>query len=303
MALMNQWSLDVERSLWTGAGLDLQYLGSHTIHLDRSYYNNTPIPGAGSVQLRRPNQLWGVIRTVQNDVIANYDGLNIVFRQRLSHGFSALLAYTWSHTIDVSTDSNNGGSVQDAYNWKGSYGNSNWDIRHRLVASYSYELPFFKSAKTWPRFVLGGWQITGITTLQSGTPITITTSGDPANTGAPSAERPNLIAPAVANCGAGHLVGCISASSFTAPLPYTYGNAGRNIVKGPGLVETDLSVFKNLPLARESAKVQLRVEAFNVFNTPSFSNPAAVFGTSTFGTITSTLIPNRQVQVAAKIIF
>jgi hypothetical protein len=303
MAVMNQWSLDVERSLWSGAGLDVQYLGSHTIHLDRSYYSNTPLPGPGPIQPRRPNQLWGVIRTVQNDVVANYDGLNIVLRQRLNHGFALLWAYTWSHTIDVNTDSNNGGSVQDPYNWKGSYGNSNWDIRHRLVTSYSYELPLFKTSHGWQNYVLGGWQITGVTTLQTGTPIIITTSGDPANTGASSAERPNLIAPAVANCNGGHLVGCISAGSFTIPLPFTYGNAGRNIVKGPGLVETDLSLFKNLPLRAEHSRLQLRLEAFNVFNTPSFSNPAAVFGTSTFGSIGSTLIPNRQVQVAAKILF
>lgn len=303
MALMNQWSLDVGRGLWSGAGLDVQYLGSRTIHLDRSYHNNTPLPGPGAIQARRPNQRWGVIRTINNDVVANYNSLNVVLRQRLHHGFSMLLGYTWAHTIDVSTDSNNGGSVMDPYNWKGSYGNSNWDIRHRLIASYSYELPFFRAAKAWERYVLGGWQISGITTIQGGTPIYVTTSGDPANTGAPAAERPNLIAPAVANCGSGRLVGCISSASFSVPAPFTYGSAGRNIVRGPGLVQADLAVFKSFPLGAERARLQLRVEAFNVFNTPSFSNPAATFGTATFGSIGSTLIPNRQVQVAAKILF
>ncbi len=300
---MNQWSFDVERSLWNGAGLDVQYLGSHTVHLDRSYYNNTPLPGPGPIQPRRPNQLWGVIRTVQNDMVSSYNGLNVVLRQRLNHGFSMLWAYTWSHTLDVSSDSNNGGSVQDPYNWKGSFGNSNWDIRHRLVVSYSYELPFFKAAHDWKRPVLGGWQATGITTLQAGTPITITTRGDPANTGASAAERPNLIAPATADCNGDHLVGCISTASFTALTPFTYGNAGRNIVTGPRLIQTDLSLFKNFPLVGERVRLQLRLEAFNVFNTPSFSNPSATFGTSTFGSITSTLIPNRQVQIAAKILF
>ncbi len=303
MASMNQWSLDVGRGLWNGAGLDVQYLGSRTVHLDRSYYSNTPAPGPGAVQARRPNQLWGVIRTVQNDVGSNYNGLNVVLRQRLNHGLSMLLGYTWAHTIDVSSDSNNGGSVQDAYNWKGSYGNSNWDIRHRLIASYSYALPFFKTAKGWERYALGGWQLNGVTTIQSGTPINITTSGDPANTGAPSAERPNLVAPAVADCGSGRLVGCIAAASFTAPTPFTYGNAGRNIVKGPGLASVDLSLFKSFPLGTERAKLQFRLEAFNVFNTPSFSNPSATFGTATFGSIGSTLLPNRQVQVAGKIVF
>ena len=100
-----------------------------------------------------------------------------------------------------------------------------------------------------------------------------------------------------------HLVGCLPVASFAMPVPFNYGNAGRNILTGPGLVQTDLSMFKSLPLGAEREKLQLRGEAFNVFNTPSFSNPSATFGTATFGSIGSTLIPNRQVQVAAKIVF
>jgi hypothetical protein len=115
--------------------------------------------------------------------------------------------------------------------------------------------------------------------------------------------RPDLIAPAVADCGSGRLVGCLSAASFRMPTPYNYGNAGRNLVTGPGLLDVDFSLLKNFPLHTERARLQLRLEAFNAFNTPSFSNPGATFGTSTFGSIDSTLIPNRQVQIAAKIIF
>jgi hypothetical protein len=306
MAVMNQWSFDVERALWNGAGLDVQYLGSHTAHLDRNYYSNTPLPGPGAVQARRPNQKWGVIRAVANDVDENYDGLNVVLRQRFNHGLSMLVSYVWSHTLDVGTDSNNSGAgaaPQDPYNWKGDYGNSNWDIRHRLVASYTYELPFFKAAKGFRHYALGGWQVNGVTTLQTGTPILLNAAGDVANTGAATPERPNLITSASANCGDGHLIGCITGSSFSVAAPFTYGNAGRNIVKGPGLATADFSVFKNVPLATERAHLQFRFEFFNVLNTPSFNQPAAVFGTATFGTIGSTLIPNRQFQLAAKIIF
>jgi len=153
------------------------------------------------------------------------------------------------------------------------------------------------------RYVLGGWQVNGITTIQSGTPINVTIGSDPANTGRPGGARPDLIAPASANCGGANLANCITTSSFAIPAPYNYGNAGRNILRGPGLVLTDLSLFKNIPLATERVRLQLRGEAFNVFNTPSFSNPNSTFGTATFGSIGSTLMPNRQVQVAAKIIF
>ena len=112
MALANQWSLDVARPLWSGAGLDVQYLGSRTIHLDRSYHNNTPLPGPGPIQARRPNQRWGVIRTIANDMVSSYNSLNVVLRQRYSRGFSMLLSYTWAHTLDVSSDSNDGGTCR-----------------------------------------------------------------------------------------------------------------------------------------------------------------------------------------------
>jgi hypothetical protein len=302
---MNQWSFDIERALWSGAGLDVQYTGSHTYHLDRNLYNNTPLPGPGAVNARRPNPLWGVIRTIQNDVIANYEGLNVVARQRLQHGLSFLLAYTWSHALDVGTDSNNtgaGSAPQDPYNWRLDYGNSNWDIRHRFVASYSYEIPGFGGHNLLARALTRGWQMNGITTIQTGTPFNITTPGDIANTGA-TPQRPNVIGVAGANCGGAHLTGCITASAFANPAPFTYGNAGRNLLKGPGLRTTDFSLFRNFRLGSEARRLQFRAEAFNLFNTPAFNNPAPVFGTATFGSVNSTAIPNRQLQLGAKIIF
>ena len=142
---MNQWSAGLERQLWNGGGLELQYLGSHAYHLDRSFYNNTPLlPGPGSVNTRRPNPLFGVIRTINMDEIANYESMTVIYRQRLSHGLQMLASYTWSHDLDVSTDSNGGGTPLEPYLWKADYGNSNWDIRHcRFVATFVYDIPFF----------------------------------------------------------------------------------------------------------------------------------------------------------------
>src|SRR5262249_4742020 len=110
-AYMHQWSFGIEPELWRSSGLELQYRGSPSLHLDRSYYNNTPyFPGPGTVASRRPNQLFGQIRTINNDEIANYQGLSFVLRQRFSHGLHFLASYTWSHTLDVTTDSNGGGA-------------------------------------------------------------------------------------------------------------------------------------------------------------------------------------------------
>ena len=301
-ASMNQWSFSVEHGLWKNAGLEVQYLGSHTVHLDRSYFNNTPVPGPGNIDDRRPNQLFRSIRTIQNDMVATYQALSVVLRQQFFRGATGLVSYTWSKTLDVTTDSNGGGSPLDPYNWKLDYGRSNWDVPHRFVASFTYELPFFRqSSYAALRYTLGGWQTNGIATIQSGYPFNVTVPGDPANTSLGN-QRPNLVHSATSNCGDGHLTNCIDASAFALPTAYTYGNAGRNILRGPGLVNVDFSLFKNFHITERFA-IQIRGEAFNVSNTPGFSNPNATFNTATFGSITSTANNNRQVQLGGKILF
>lgn len=298
---MNQWSFDLERSLWQNAGLDVQYLGSYSYHLDTSFYNNTPLPGPGPIQARRPNQLWGSIRTFENCEISHYNALNVIMRQRMSHGATLLLAYTWSHDLDESSDSNNG-SVMDPYNRLLDYGNANWDIRHRFVADYVYALPFFKnSSNGLARYTLGNWRLSGITTLQTGFPFTVHIPGDVANIGL-GGQRPNLVGQPSATCGGGHLTHCITDSAFAIPAPYTFGDASRNLLYGPGLVNFDVSLMKDIPVS-ERARFQFRAEFYNFFNTPSFSNPSATFGTSSFGDIGSTSNNNREIQLALKLIF
>jgi hypothetical protein len=214
-----------------------------------------------------------------------------------------LASYTWSHTLDVSTDSNGGGGPQNPYDWAADYGNSNWDVRHRFVAQFNYSLPFFASTTNGLlRETLGGWQTNGIVTLQSGFPFNVIASGDPANTGNTSGtERPNLIGIPSADCGNGHLTGCINTAAYGVPV-YAYGDEGRNILFGPGLYNVNFSLFKNFPI-RERATLQFRSEFFNLFNTPAFSNPNATFGASNFGSITSTKQDNREIQFALKVLF
>jgi hypothetical protein len=307
---MNQWSAGVERQLWNGGGFEVQYLGSHSYHLDRSYYNNTPlVPGPGAVNSRRPNPLFGVIRTINDDEIGNYEHLALVFHQRMSHGLQMLASYTWAHALDVSTDSNGGGAPMIPYLWKADYGNANWDIRHRLVMNFVYEIPFFQGANPLVKGLLANWQSNGIITVQGGIPINVTTSVDTANTSAGGTYRPNLVSPPSADCGIGHLVGCINSSAFTlatlypaSPTAYAYGNAGRNLIYGPGIATVNLSFFKNFPI-HERLKFQFRFEMFNSLNHGNFNNPAATFGTASFGNITSTSTANRNIQLGAKLIF
>lgn len=301
-AYMNQWSFGIERELWRNSAFESNYLGSHSLHLDRSFYNNTPLPGPGAVNPRRPNQRFGQIRTIQNDLIANYEGLSVMLRQRFTKGLQFQANYTWSHTLDISSDSNNGGAPMNPYDWHADYGNSNWDIRHRFIASYVYDIPFFHVTNPFVRGVFAGWQMNGITTLQSGRPYNISIGTDRANTSPGSTQRPNVVHAPTANCSGGHLVGCIDATAFVMPDIYTYGNAGRNLLSGPHLFATDMSFFKNFPI-KERLKFQFRAEFFNIFNSPQFSNPSSTFGTATFGNITSTSIENRIVQFGGKISF
>lgn len=301
-ATMNQWSFAIGQELWKGGALELQYLGSHSYHLDRSYYNNTPLPGPGPVGPRRPNQLFGQIRTVQNDEISNYHGLTAIVKQRMTKHLQFMVNYTWAHTLDISSDSNNGGAPKDPYNWRADYGNSNWDLRHRMVGSFVYDIPFLAGANSVLKQVFGNWQMNGIVTAQSGFPFNVTYGTDTANTSGGGTNRPNVVGKANSTCGGGHLVQCIDATAFAVPSLYTYGNAGRNLLHGPNLVNVDYSLFKNIPI-RERVRVQFRAEFFNFLNHPNFSNPGATFGTASFGNITSTSTENRDIQFGLRLSF
>lgn len=306
---MNQWSAGLERQLWNGGGFEVQYLGSHSYHLDRSFYNNTPLlPGSGSVNTRRPNPLFGPIRTFATDEIANYESMTLVFHQRLSHGLMVMANYTWSHDLDVSTDSNGGGTPMNPYWWRADYGNANWDIRHRFVASFIYDIPFFQVSNPLLKGVFMHWQTNGIVTLQTGIPFNVSTGTDTANTASSGTSRPDLVHAPSDNCGRGHLVGCIDSSAYTVqdlypvnPANYAYGNEGRNLLFGPGSETVNFSLFKNFPI-KERLRFQFRFETFALFNHANFANPATAFGTSSFGNITSAT-GNRNIQLGAKLQF
>jgi carboxypeptidase family protein len=306
---MNQWSAGLERQLGSGTGVELQYLGTHAYHLDRSFYNNTPLlPGPGSVNSRRPNPRFGVIRTINMDEISNYESMTVIFHQRMSHGLTLNAHYTWAHTLDISDNSNGGGTPLQPYLWKADYGNANWDIRHRFVASFVYNIPFFGTANPFLKAALGGWQSSGIVTIQSGTPFNVSTGTDTANTASNGTYRPNLVHAPSADCGRGHLVGCIDATAYTIadlfpanPTNYAYGNEGRNLLHGPGSQTVNFSLFKNVPIY-ERVKFQFRFETFALFNHTNFGNPGATFGTSSFGNITSAS-GNRNIQLGAKLVF
>jgi hypothetical protein len=234
-----------------------------------------------------------------------YHSLQARFEQRLNFGLSLLASYTFAKSID------NGSSFfssagdpnfpQDSYNLRAERGLSNFDVRHRFVASYGYDLPFRKASR-W----LKGWQTFGILQFQTGQPFTVSLlpNFDNSNTGIDSLgfganDRPNVVGnPRLSNPTANQW---FNTSAFAIPPYGTFGNSGRNTVEGQRMATVDLSLVKNTTI-RERATVQFRVEAFNALNRTNFGLPDNFIGSPTFGQILSAGNP-RRVQLGLKLMF
>ncbi|GAA3765365.1 TonB-dependent receptor [Terriglobus aquaticus] len=320
-----QWNADTGVELWNGGAFELQYLGSKGIYLDRSYYPNQPAPAVGATSnANRPYQLFGQIRSINNDSFSTYHGLTAIFRQRTYKGLDAQIGYTWAHNMDTSNDANGGGTAMIQNNLRADYGNSNWDIRNRFVGTVTYAMPDFHKFGSIGNSLLGGWHANAIVTLQSGIPFNVSISDDRAHVLGIGTQRPNAVKIGTANCGIGTRINgttCIDRSAYSIPLAGTFGNLHRNDLKGPGFRNVNFSLFKDFQIY-ERLKIQLRAETFNLFNSSNPGNPNATlpnafapvngvlsttpnFASSNFGTITSTATgyTPRTLQLAGKINF
>ncbi len=269
-------------------------------------------------QLLRPYPQFTGISALPGPPIGNssYHGLQLVYTKRLSHGLSLSASYTFSKLIDDSSFSGNTGWLGGASGLQ-SYGNlrleralSIFHIPQRLVGDFSYALPFGRGRtigsqlSRWANGILGGWQVNGIVTFQSGSAL------QPALTGGilpDSGQRANLLGnPAISGPVVDRLNGYLSASAFGRPLPYTLGNAPRTLVsvRGPGISNADLSLFKELHLTADGPRYfQIRAEAFNATNTPRFGNPNMTWGSTAFGLIGGQANGPRAMQLALKFYF
>ena len=187
---------------------------------------------------------------IENDLIANYDSLAFVLRRRMTDGLSLNAHYTWSRTFDMADHSNGGGAIVNDFDIFSDYSRASWDVPHRFVLSGIYELPFFRnSGSLLMRGLLGGWQVSGVATFQSGSPLNVTIQGDRANVGR-TPQRPDVLRDVEMNCepnpsGLG-LINCIDPTAFAQPAQFTFGNAPRNMLQGPGFSRTDLALYEEL---------------------------------------------------------
>ena len=303
----HQWSVGAERAIGQHAVVELGYVGSKGTDLNRTVDINQALPGPGSVQSRRPFPQYGSLEVLQSSGSSIYHALVARAERRFSGGLSFLVSYTESHAVD---DGSALGAIavgQDARNLAAERASADFDLRHRLVASYVWDVPFGPGrqfggdSRTFVRAVFGGWQISGITTFQTGLPVTPSLAASRSLTGT-TRDRPNVtgVDPIVRDSADRTVY--LNPAAYSLPPLGTFGNAGRNSVRGPGLSSTDLGFSKEIRV-HEKARVQLRLELFNAFNQPQLGQPEAAFDSAAFGRIGSTRGDNRQVQLGLKIPF
>jgi hypothetical protein len=317
-----QWNVNVQRTLAQNWLVEMGYYGAKASHLAQYVDRNQPAPGPGNINARRPYRtaLWpgadivvGPLTTMNRHEFngrSNFHSFQTKVERRFATGFSLLGSYMWSKTMgDTCGFSGSGAAagcgIQDATNLRAQYSLDDQHIAHRFVTSVLFELPFGRSRRwgaSWgplTHAVLGGWSLGGILTATSGQPLSPTVQGNPSNTG--GTDRPNLIGDPNLPRGERSIERWFNTDAFVRNPAFTFGNAGRNIIIGPGYVNLDVAAHKAFRFGSAWA-VQLRVEAFNVTNTPQFGPPNAQVGNANFGVITSAGRP-RNLQFGVKLLF
>src|SRR5262249_26655179 len=262
----------------------------------------------------------GEIRTEAHDYSSSAHTLQLKFEKRFSRDWSMLSAYTYQHTIGQ-TEENEWLEPQNTHDLAAERGNNGPDYRHQFTSAWSYQLPIgpnqrFLNSNGPIRWLTGGWQLNGIIAMYSGQAFTPLLSFDPTNTNS-GAPRRDLIgnpydfsnAP-TAGCPSNRQSSACWYTPAAVAIPQTapgqtfatvFGNARRGILRGPAQYNVDFSVFKNFQI-NETWNLQFRAEAFNLFNTPEFGLPYnAVDATGLAGSISSTVHPPRQLQLALKL--
>jgi len=319
---MQQWNFGIERQLGKDTVLQVTYAGSKGTKLFTFYNGNqadpSPDPTAAFAPRRPVPSIDTGINLFKSDGGSKYNSLQSRLEKRFTHGFSLLVTYTYSHAIDNASNANLGSQNNDGFRWfkhpEWEKGNASFDVRHRFTASYIYELPFGKGKKMLGDAngaldqVVGGWQIAGITTVSSGNWFTPTDSnGSFANSD--GLQMPNVVADPnnSGHCLAGTF---FNTCAFVDPPLGSFGNAGRNSVRGPGFQVWDFSVFKMFRVS-ERTRLEFRTEFFNIPNHTNFllsksgpqeSNSSTVLGASQFGFLTAARAP-RQIQFSLKLSF
>ena len=305
---VQHWNLSLQQQIGRNRVMEVGYVGSKGTKLFAARDINQPAPSAAALNLR-PDPRFQDISRLESRSNSNYHSLQARLQQQVSRGLSLLASYTFGKSIDDASNffpsTGDPNFPQDSNNVRVERARSNFDVRHRFVMSYTYDLPQPASPGAL-RAVFGGWQTNGIWSFQTGRPFTVALLGelDRSNTGRSSLgfganDRPNVVGDAaIGDPGPGRW---FNTAAFALQPFGTFGNAGRNILDGPGLQTVNLSLLKNARLA-EGLTLQLRGEAFNALNRANFDLPDNFLGSPTFGRIQGAGAP-RRLQVGVKFLF
>jgi len=305
---VQHWNFGIQRDLGFNTVWEISYAGSAGKKLYEFRNPNQPLPTPdpdADVDPRRPRPFLGADLTYWCSCgSSTYHSLQTKVEKRFSNNLSFLGAYTFGKSIDEQSQASlgfdNSTGVRSEYNYRIEKSRSDYDIAHRFVVSYTYDMPFGRNLKGAPKLLLNGWQFIGIHSFNTGTPFTVHASTDFSNTGGDA--RPNSV-PSMSNTppGGRSRQQWFNPAAFTDPKDGQFGNVGRNTISAPGNITIDFSIFKNFAIT-ERAKIQFRTEFFNMINHPNFRIPSTTYDSSNPGELTSAR-ESRQIQFALKLLF
>lgn len=318
----NQYSFGFQVAPLSNTTLELNYVGSHEVHLGRNRDINQVPPSdqlavfnGAPPSLYRPYLGYSSITLNERAGFASYNSFQFFLNHRMSHGLQLQAAYTWSHSIANAMNEQNGAGaqpVQDAYHPEREKGWSNIDQPQALVINYIWAVPFFKGRTGVAGQVLDGWQLSGISSFTSGLPTPACLIGDRAGIGAFSGcERPDAVPGQSVNLPRGRRTvdRYFNTDAFQLQPGGTFGNAAINDIRLPGVNDWDFALYKNFRTPwfggnqwSEKGQLQFRAEFFNVWNHTQFSGLATTFGVSSFGRVVSAA-PPREIQFGMKLLW
>ncbi len=325
---VQQWSVSLEKQLGAQTTVEVGYLGAGGFHLQRSHLINNAHPGAGLIQPRRPfpkisfvaNTVFpasvnvasttfpvSTINLLENTSQSWYDAGYVNVRRRASNRLSFLANYTFAKSLENAPDFRSpmfeAATPQNNYDLNAEKG-PGCDIRHRFALSAVYNSPVYgRNGVT--RALTRDWRGSLVYQVETGFPLTISVFGDTANAGTVVGENPiraNVTGQSVFPSGTRNSTTWFNPAAFKAPPAYTFGNASRNSVYGPGMQTMDLGLVRTFSLA-EKARIEARAEFFNALNHTNLGTPNRFVNTSSFGSITEVSTPGREIQVSARLSF
>ena len=301
------WNFGMQQQLTATSAFTISYVGTRGIHLYRDYNIDTPVPGPGDLTTRRPYYNIAPEVTSINYATSNgrsiYHALQAELSKNFSHGLQGRISYTWSREED---NMNVFYPLDDRYNW--AVGTSQApNVPQNFIANFVYQLPFGRGREWLANsgrtvdLLLGGWQLSSITIVQSGQPLSFGISNDNLNSG--FSNRANLACPSLPKLG--RTSEWFDTSCLTTPPQYVLGNSGVGKVLGPSYRNSDVSLSKSVNF-REHMAATFQVDAFNLTNTPHYSNPNTTCCTAqnaSFGQITGTNGTAREIQLGGHFTF